>query len=147
MKIAYTCKICKKQGVAEHADDCPPEWVSALSGMLTHDTCADNRREYLDTQSKIARLCSSLERMKMISMDTTDAAMLREKIKTGLTIATKRYTEVIGRIYKLYGALWAEDFVDQLMEYPAKVDVILKTYRKLLREAVNPKPVSLPHAD
>ena len=136
MNIAYDCKICKKPRIARYADDCPAEWVNKLAPMLTCDPCADTRKEYLFTLDGIGALCSKLHHIRLLRMDTTEAKQWQDKIRAGLVTMTKRYATVMARRDHLSGAVWMEDFVEQLMESPASVGPILQSYRRLLREAL-----------
>lgn len=149
MNIAYTCKICKKPGIAS-ADECPAEWVNKLAPMLTCDPCADNRREYIDSIVLIGDLCARTERMKMLQIDATEAKMMTDAIDRGLVTATRRYCTAIAKTFNLAREVWDRDFVDQLISYPGKVNTILKAYRRGLREVIEhptPRAANMPYAD
>lgn len=136
MNITYHCKICKQPGIAKCDDDCPPDTIKRLAPLLTCDRCFDIRAEYISSVGNIGTLCVSLERIELLRMDTTEAAMTRNRIRAGLMKETQRYCAAVAKTVKASGNIWDVDFVEQLMEYPAKVGIILQTYRKMLKAAV-----------
>lgn len=133
--------------MAECPDGSPQHWVDGLAVMLCHNHCYDIRRDMVDSTASIGTLCYALERMQMVRMDSTEAAMMREQIKLGLTSATKRYSGAIGRFKNLTGTLWMPDFVEQLMETPNRASSIMSAYRKGISGLAHGVDSNAPHND
>lgn len=141
MNIAYTCKICHRPRIAQ-AEDCPSEWVLKLAPLLTCDPCADKRGKYVKAISAIASLCSQVE--KLNHWKWTDGKKGEDEkndrikpLRSGLVVATKNYAAAVAKIQNLSAPVWMEDFVDQLIEMPDKVALILSVYRKGIKIAAN----------
>ena len=137
MNIAYHCKICKKQGITVHSDECPPSWVKSLAPMLCCNACVEKRQEYLSSLEDIGKICAAIQKLKAWKYTADELRGKLAALKPLLTIATKRYAAVMARINNLSNMVWMDDFVDQLMESPDKANGILRHYRTLLRNAAN----------
>lgn len=59
-KILYKCKICGRDGVAEAALECPPEWIDKLIGGVCCNICYDAYEKRLKVESQIFRACHFL---------------------------------------------------------------------------------------
>jgi hypothetical protein len=59
-KILYKCKICGREGVAEAALECPPEWIDKLVGGLCCNICYDARERRLEAEKWIFKACHLL---------------------------------------------------------------------------------------
>lgn len=148
MNIAYTCKICKRPGIAKFDDDAPQSWLGRLQPLLSCDPCYDLRTEFWEATNAILHHCQMLARMAMVRMKPSEQEATRSRIRPELELLTRKYARVMAKYRNLAGPVWEEDFVDQLVENPGSCGLILRAYRMQLKQMF-PKqmPANLPHAD
>lgn len=130
MKLARDCKFCKRHMILE-IDDAYAELGDPykLLQYACCDRCADIREKRRKIEGQIKRAC-------MILAQSTGKLKKeqRDGIREALMELTKRYARMVAEWYNFSGMSWDEEFVNLLMDKPAKFGDILGQYWRHFRE-------------
>lgn len=133
-KIAYLCKFCGKQGVAEYDPQCPPLKLEIWKSWLACDRCADFHAARIKLEYRINRACGDLlamnnARQEAMKEENEKEQKARESIRSGLVFLTKRYAVLICAFYRKV-LTWEPDFPAMLADRPDKAGFIINKYHQ-----------------
>jgi hypothetical protein len=131
--LAYTCNFCQKGGVAYYAATCGHLRLEAWKAMLCCNRCADY-------YSKRQAICDSIWQTTytlsvFLDSPNKDSSVKQEAMRRGrekLTIKTKAFAELVCSFYRKM-TIWEPDFVQLLVEQPAKCHQLLNDYERGVR--------------
>lgn len=135
MKHATTCKVCKMPLTVE-IDDA----YAYLGGdpyklipLATCNRCFDYVIGKRSIRRSIIKLASELVLARNSMVKPATLKKLEAESKDTFDMLSQRYAKVVSN-YWHRPYLWMEDFTEQLMATPDRIDAVLSGYEKLYRE-------------
>lgn len=135
MKHATTCKVCKMPLTVEIDDS-----YAALGGdphnlipLATCNRCFDYVTGKKEIRLRIIKLASELVFARDCRPGTKTLTQIEGKARQTFRVLSQRYAKVVSN-YWHRPYLWMEDFTEQLMATPDRIDAVLSGYEKLYRE-------------
>ncbi len=137
MNIDYTCKFCRRTGIAQLADDLPADWIQLdkWKAMLCCNRCAD----YMEAKRKclwaIRKAAILLAQMR-VTATGQELLKIEAAVRERLVGLTKRFAAVVCD-YLLVETVWEEEFVNMLMDKPDRCEDIASHYVRGIRALKN----------
>ena len=138
--VLYTCRMCHKQGMTSY-DEVGAKFLNIETWLpkVMCERCADYSKKLHKTTDYILNRCFKLQQVRsMWDAQRAERVTAEGEIRQQLNQATQRFAHIVCDFYHLQ-MIWESDFIEQLMEQPAKSGLILNVYRrrvgKLAKEA------------
>lgn len=125
--LNYTCKLCRRPGVAKYDPSCEGFQIGLWASMLTCNACSDHRVRVMKRADQIRWIAGKLPLLYSMKngADEFDERKARQigsavdKIRGELVTATRQLAEFSCRHHRK-AFNWDVDFVNQIMERPEK---------------------------
>ena len=139
---AYTCKLCRRTGVASYDETAPISDLSKWLPLLHCNHCSDWLEAKNRLTAKIAQLCRIIQVGQ--AWHPTKPEQVRERTAkltsaaNGLEVITKAMAGAACNYFHLTN-VWEQDFADLLAENPAQHPRIITDYLRRLSKMVKPR--------
>ena len=127
MKIETTCKFCRCQVAFEIEPEGEEFYRAKLLGSAACNRCADFEEDIRPPTSAIRSLAFALECQSNQRPNEEHVDAIRNRLTVQTKIFAKRVCDFHRKVFT-----WEPDFVNQIMEQPGKVSLILRWYRNAM---------------
>lgn len=127
--VAYKCKFCGREGIAQYDADCPPIRLERWQPLLACNRCADFHSVRERLKAGLWAICYTLA---VVLESGADESVRKEAIRQSrerLNKKTKAFAEHICAFHRKM-TIWEPDFTQMLLDAPRKCQQILAHYER-----------------